>query len=180
MCQLLAEFEPPLVIKTALKDEFGVSIATEAIYHYKRSPKWQKVVQAKREALDAAIDRLPISSRYWRLKRRQEMIDKAEALIQKSSDVAAPGTLLQDAAKELGQLQPEAPTTRIGHVTLQLIQQVLMLPSAVVDEYLKTGNLPASSYLTDVPSEATQAKGGSDVDEEPAGRTPPADGTGSL
>ena len=65
--------------------------------------------------------------------------------------MAAPGTLLSDGAKELGQLGPETTSTYIGSINIEAIQQILNLPMEVQDEYLRTGRLPPDSYLPDVP-----------------------------
>ena len=150
ICQLFAEFESPTAIQTAVENEFGVRVSRETLYHYKNHPRWQKVIEEKRQALDANVDRLPISSRFWRLRKRQELIGKAEALMQKSGDVAAPGTLLTDAARELGQLKPEATATHIGNINIEAIQKVLALPADALREYLQTGRLAPESYLSDV------------------------------
>ncbi len=74
ICQLFAEFESPTAIQAAVETEFGVRVSRETLYHYKNHPRWQKVIEEKRQALDANVDRLPISSRFWRLRKRQELI----------------------------------------------------------------------------------------------------------
>ena len=72
--------------------------------------------------------------------------------MQKSGDVAAPGTLLTDAARELGQLKPDAAPMQIGQLNIQMVQQILALPQEALESYLRTGRLPADSYLADVSS----------------------------
>ena len=51
-----------------------------------------------------------------------------------------------------GQLQPdESGTPNIGNINLTLVSQVLQMPEHIQDEYLRSGRLPPSSYLSDLP-----------------------------
>ncbi len=149
VCQLLAEFARPTEVQAAVKDEFGIQVSLPSILWYRDSPKWSKVIEAKRQALDANVDRLPISSRYWRLKKRQELLDQAR--FGEKPDLGTARGILLDAAKELGQLKPESATeAHIGQLNLQVVQQVLQLPEAAQIEYIRTGILPPRSYLSDL------------------------------
>ena len=94
VCQLLAEFARPTEVQAAVKDEFGIEVSLPAILWYRDSAKWSKVIEAKRQALDANLDRLPISSRYWRLKKRQELLDQA-----RSGEKQQPPALLSQASQ---------------------------------------------------------------------------------
>ncbi len=150
VCQLLAEHARPIEVQAAVKQEFGIEVSLPAIVWYRDSPKWSKVIEAKRQALDANVDRLPISSRYWRLKKRQELLDQARS--GEKPDLGTARGILLDAAKELGQLKPDTTIgTQIGQVNIHLVQQVLALPEEVQETYLRTGRLPPGSYLTDLP-----------------------------
>ena len=147
ICQLLAEFESPVTILNAVENQFGVRISRESIYYYKNEPRWKKVIAEKRRALDHNLEQLPIGSRYWRMRKRQELVEKASCLVAKSSDVAAPGALLMDAAKELGQVAADTPMTLIGQINIELIRKVLTLPKDALD---REGKLPPESYLSDL------------------------------
>jgi hypothetical protein len=149
---MLAEFESPATIQNAVESRFGVRVSRETIYHYRSHPRWKKIIEDKRRALDHNLEQLAIGSRYWRMKKREELVEKASCLVAKSSDVAAPGALLMDAAKELGQVAAETPTTLIGQINIQLIRKVLALPEEALDTYIKEGKLPAESYLSDLHS----------------------------
>ena len=80
-------------------------------------------------------------------------------MVGKSGDVTAPGTLLTDAAKELGQLKPEVTTTHIGSINIEAIQKILALPAEALREYLQTGRLPPESYLSDVSPQLRRPSG---------------------
>ena len=148
--QLLAEFARPTEVQEAVKQAFGINITLPAIIWYQRSPKWSKVIEAKRQALDANVDRLPISSRYWRMKERGSLLRQART--QGKPDLGTARGLLTDAARELGELQPEeSGTPHIGSINLTLVAQVLQLPEHVQEQYLRTGILPPASYLSDLP-----------------------------
>ncbi len=150
VCQLLAEFARPTEVQAAVKDEFGIEVSLPSILWYRDSRKWAKVIAAKREALDANLDRLPISSKYWRMRQRQQILDQARH--QDKPDLGTARGLLTDAAREMGQLQPEeSGTPHIGSINLTLVNQVLQMPEHVQEEYLRTGRLPPASYLTDLP-----------------------------
>jgi len=149
VCQLLAEFARPTEVQKALRQELGVEISLPSISWYRDSPKWAKVIEDKRRALDANLDRLPICSKYWRLKKRQELLD--QAMHQDKPDLGTARGILVDAARELGQLNPEkSDVPHIGSVNLTLVNQVLQMPEHVQQEYIRTGHLPPSSYLYDV------------------------------
>ncbi len=150
VCQMLAEFESPATIQNAVESRFGVRVSRETIYHYRNHPRWKKIIEDKRRALDHNLEQLAIGSRYWRMKKREELVEKASCLVAKSSDVAAPGALLMDAAKEMGQVAAETPTTLIGQINIELIRKVLTLPEEALDTYIKEGKLPAESYLSDL------------------------------
>ncbi len=150
ICQMLAEFESPGTIQNAVENRFGVRVSRETIYHYRNHPRWKKIIEDKRRALDHNLEQLPIGSKYWRMRKRQDLVEKASDLVAKSSDIAAPGTLLMDAAKELGQVAAETPTTLIGQINIQLINKVLALPEEALDTYIKEGKLPPESYLSDL------------------------------
>ncbi len=147
---MLAEFESPSTIQSAVESRFGVRVSRETIYHYRNHPRWKKIIEDKRRALDHNLEQLAIGSRYWRMKKREELVEKASCLVAKSSDVAAPGALLMDAAKELGQVTAEAPMTLVGQINIELIRKVLTLPEEALDAYIKEGKLPAESYLSDL------------------------------
>ena len=103
VCQLLAEFARPTEVQTAVRQEFGITVSLPSVLHYRASPKWSKIIEQKRQALDANVSRLPISSRYWRLKQRQEILDQA-----RSGDRPDLGTargVLLDAANAEGDQQ---------------------------------------------------------------------------
>ena len=148
VCQLLAEFARPTEVQGAVKEEFGIKVSLPSILWYRDSPKWAKIIEGKRKALDANVNRLPISSRYWRLKKRQEILDQA-----RSGDKPDLGTargVLQDAAKEMG--KPEDARTNIGQVNIQVLNRVLSLPVEAQETYIRTGKLPPESYLSDIGS----------------------------
>ena len=86
-----------------------------AVYFYSRHPRWQKLIQEKRRALEAEIDELPISSRYWRMKERESLLHQART--QDKPDLGTARGLLTDAAREMG----------IGSINLTLVNQVLQL-----------------------------------------------------
>ncbi len=152
VCQLLAEHARPIEVQAAVKQEFGIEVSLPAIVWYRDSPKWSKVIEAKRQALDANVDRLPISSRYWRLKKRQELLDQARS--GEKPDLGTARGILLDAAKELGQLKPDTTIgTQIGQVNIHLVQQVLALPEEAQETYIRTGVLPPHSYLSDLEGE---------------------------
>jgi hypothetical protein len=149
VCQLLAEHARVTEVQAAVKQEFGIEVSLPAIVWYRDSPKWSKIIEAKRQALDANLDRLPISSRYWRLKKRQELLDQARS--GEKPDLGTARGILLDAAKELGQLKPDTTIgTQIGQVNIHLVQQVLALPEDAQEQYLRTGRLPPRSYLSDL------------------------------
>ena len=150
VCQLLAEHARPIEVQAAVKQEFGIEVSLPAIVWYRDSPKWSKVIEAKRQALDANLDRLPISSKFWRMRQRQQILEQARH--QDKPDLGTARGLLTDAAREMGQLQPVEPSTpHIGSINLTLVNQVLQMPENVQEEYLRTGRLPPGSYLTDLP-----------------------------
>ncbi len=147
--RMLAEYEKPAAIRAAVKEHFGVEISREAVYFYSRHPKWQKLIQEKRRLLEAEIDELPISSRYWRMKERESLLRQART--QSKPDLGTARGVLTDAAREMGQLQPEdSSLPRIGSINLTLVNQVLQLPEEVQETYIRTGKLPPESYLTDL------------------------------
>ncbi len=150
VCQLLAEFARPTEVQTAVRQEFGIEVSLPTIVWYRKSPKWSKVIEEKRQALDANVDRLPLSSRYWRMKERQSLL--LQARTQDKPDLGTARGILTDAAREMGQLQPEESSTpHIGSINLTLVNQILQMPENVQEEYLRTGRLPPASYLTDLP-----------------------------
>ncbi len=148
--RLLAEYEKPAAIRAAVKEHFGIEISREAVYFYAKHPKWRAIIEEKRKALETEIDRLPISSRFWRMRQRQQIL--AQARHQDKPDLGTARGLLTDAAREMGQLQPEESSTpHIGSINLTLVNQVLQMPENVQEEYLRTGRLPPGSYLSDLP-----------------------------
>ena len=160
VCQLLAEHARPIEVQAAVKQEFGIEVSLPAIVWYRDSPKWSKVIEEKRRALDANLDRLPISSKYWRMRQRQQILEQARH--QDKPDLGTARGLLVDAAREMGQLQPEeSGTPHIGSINLTLVNQVLQMPENVQEEYLRTGRLPPGSYLTDLPVVEDEKEGDS-------------------
>jgi hypothetical protein len=158
VCQLLAEWARPTEVQKAIREEFGIAISLPTIAWYRKSPKWSRVIAAKREALDANVGLLPISSRYWRLKERQDLLEQARS--GQKADLGTARGILTDAARELGQLQPEeGGDVQIGQLNIRVIQQVLDLPEAALEEYLRTGILPAQAYLSDVPRSPSPVHG---------------------
>ena len=60
-------------------------------------------------------------------------------------------SVLTDAAREMGQLEPEdSSLPRIGSINLTPVNQVLQLSEQAQETYIKTGKLPPKSYLTDL------------------------------
>jgi len=148
--RLLAEYEKPAAIRAAVKEHFGIEISREAVYFYAKHPKWRAIIEEKRKALETEIDRLPIGSRFWRMQQRQQILDQARH--QDKPDLGTARGLLTDAAREMGQLQPEeSGTPHIGSINLTLVNQVLQMPEHGQEEYLRTGRLPPGSYLSDLP-----------------------------
>ena len=148
VCQLLAEFARPTEVQAAVKDEFGIEVSLPSILWYRDSPKWSKIIEQKRQALDANVNRLPISSRYWRQKQRQELLQQARS--QEKPDLGTARGILMDAAKEMG--KPEDARTNIGQVNIQVLNRVLSLPVEAQETYIRTGKLPPESYLYDIGS----------------------------
>ena len=150
VCQLLAEHARPTEVQAAVKQEFGVEVSLPSIVWYRKSSRWARVIEEKRKALDTNLDRLPIASKYWRMWQRQQILEQARH--QDKPDLGTARGLLTDAAREMGQLQPEeSGSPHIGSINLTLVNQVLQMPENVQEEYLRTGRLPPRSYLSDLP-----------------------------
>ena len=150
VCQLLAEHARPSEVQAAIREEFGIEVTLPTIVWYRKSAKWSEVIAEKRKALDANLDRLPIASKFWRMRQRQQIL--AQAQTGDRPDLGTARGLLVDAAREMGQLQPEESSTpHIGSINLTLVNQVLQMPENVQEEYLRTGRLPPRSYLSDLP-----------------------------
>ena len=83
------------------------------------------------------------------MKQRESLLRQART--QSKPDLGTARGVLTDAAREMGQLQPEdSSLPRIGSINLTLVNQVLQLPEEVQETYIRTGKLPPESYLTDL------------------------------
>ena len=153
LLQQLAEFATLSEVQAGLKERFDIEISLPGIVHYRNSEKWKPEIRRLREAMERDLSDIAIASRRWRLRRRQQLIEKAERLVEKPSDVAAPGGLLADAARELDPRRETAGVTQIGSVNIHLVQRAMKLPAATLETWLQTGRLPMP---TDAPTEPKQ------------------------
>lgn len=155
ICELLAEYEGPAGIIRAVSQAHGLEITRATVAHYQTSEHWQSVVQDKRKALDLQLDTVPISSRWWRAQERMKLL--AQARTGDKPDLGTARGLLTDAAREMGHAQPDQDDApRIGSINLTLVNQVLQLPEAAQEAYIRTGKLPPATYLTDLSTDPPQ------------------------
>ena len=145
---LLAEWAKPREVIAALKEAHGIEISPQTVAWYRSSPRWKPHIEDRRRALDDNVARLPISSRYWRMKRRQDIL--VQATESPAPDLSTARGILTDAAKELGQLKDGEIRFSVGDLNLQLVQNVLQMAPDALERYLRTGVLPAETYLSDV------------------------------
>lgn len=116
VCRLFAEYCTPVEIQNAVREHFGFTLALPSVIYYRDCPKWQSVILEMRVALIRNLADLPISSKYWRLKKIHELFDtenryrvvrysgKSEIPIEEKP-VGELRQLLQLAAEELGELR---------------------------------------------------------------------------
>lgn len=148
VCRMFAEHAAPKEIQEALERDFGQRLARRSITYYREHPKWAAVIDKAREALEADVRRLPISSKYWRIKKRGDLIAKHETF---PSALGAVRGLLLDAAKELGDVTEDgAAQLRGATISVEVVNQVLQLDPAALLRYVETGDLDPESYLPDV------------------------------
>ena len=75
--RLLAEYQSPGEIARAVEDETGHQIAPQTVRHYKNHAKWQEAIERERRALESNLDRIPIQSKYWRQRKRMDLLATA-------------------------------------------------------------------------------------------------------
>ncbi len=73
VCRLFAEFEPPEKIRQALRQQYGIHLALPSIIHYRDSDKWGPIIEQMRKSLIEHIGDIPLCSKYYRLKRLDEL-----------------------------------------------------------------------------------------------------------
>jgi hypothetical protein len=75
VCRELAEYVPPGEVAAAFEVEFGQPIAPTTVAYYSTSRRWGPVIAEMRRRLIDRLDRIPISSRFWRLKQLQALFE---------------------------------------------------------------------------------------------------------
>lgn len=76
VCRMFAEFATPSEVMKALEEQHGINLANhQAVQHYRDSEKWRPIIEEMRTALIFNINRLPIASKYWRLKQLQDLFN---------------------------------------------------------------------------------------------------------
>lgn len=104
--QSLACFDPPSVVVTAVKKEFGLTVTPQSVEAYdptKRagrnlSAKWRAIFEETRKAFLEDTSKIAISHRAVRLRALQRMAEKAESM----GNMALAAQLHEQAAKECG------------------------------------------------------------------------------
>lgn len=79
ICRLVAEYTPPSIIKSYLKEYFGVEVTITNINHYKKSYKWQGIITTMRNYFLANIENIPMSHKAVRIARLEQLFSYAMA-----------------------------------------------------------------------------------------------------
>lgn len=123
-----------------LASERGVQLTIRTIRWYR--DRYAADIADGRQRLEAQIGRIPMSSRYWRMKARQDLYDKA---IKTPETYPTARGLLMDAAREIGHLdekEAEASRRNLPPMYAQIINQIIQLPPEALDEFSRTGEIP--------------------------------------
>ncbi len=123
-----------------LATERGVKLADRTIRWYR--DRYAADIADGRQRLEAQIGRIPMSSRYWRMKARQDLFERC---IKTPETYPTARGLLMDAAREIGHLdekEAEASRRNLPPMYAQIINQIIQLPPEALDEFSRTGEIP--------------------------------------
>lgn len=97
ICRLVAEYTPPAIIRSYLKEYFGVEISLTNINHYKKSYKWQGIITTMRNYFLANIETIPMSHKAVRIARLEQLFSHAIA----NSEIKTAVSILRQAQVEM-------------------------------------------------------------------------------
>jgi hypothetical protein len=109
----LAQFDTPSQVSEAVKEEFGLDVPRQQCEGYNPEKaaakhlarKWREIFAATREAFLKDVAVIPIANRSYRLRQLSRLQQKAE----RSRNIALAAQLLEQAAKEVGDMYVNRP-----------------------------------------------------------------------
>src|SRR5262249_53058602 len=87
------------------------------------------------------LNRIPIASKFWRMKQRQELYDRA--IHQPTPDYKEARGLLMDAARELGQFESEVNIRALAVEDrwVHIVKTLSRMPPGAIERYANTGEI---------------------------------------
>lgn len=178
-----AAYEKTADIVVALKEQFSIDVAKHTVDAYRYKPEWAAKIVALRKTLDAQLSDIPLSSRFYRMKERQNLYEGKGP--KKSSVRREKREILTEAAKEMA-AKEESEAVRDGRGAkgdhfYAVVNQFLSAPPEAVKKYAMTGEwdfqaLPAPSsagLVIDVPAAPALESSIPQSAPEGEGATPP-------